>query len=57
VPRAVLLSLGAPQKHDAANLCASAPPWDRVGLHYSRFWPFRPNSLHIDQLVSRTQKS
>ena len=50
---AVLLSLGASQKHDAANLSASRRAGNRVGLHYSRFRPKLTTSPFANQLLSR----
>jgi hypothetical protein len=50
---AVLLSLGASQKHDATNLFAISRAWNRVGLHYSRFWPKRTTSLIANQILSQ----
>jgi hypothetical protein len=54
---AVLLSLGASQKHDAANLSAPSRIWNRVGLHYSRFWPKSKTSPFANQILSRLKIS
>jgi hypothetical protein len=49
---AVLLSLGASQKHDGANPHHAALG-NRVGLHYSRFWPKLKTPSLTDQSLSR----
>jgi hypothetical protein len=50
---AVLPSLGASQKHDAANPSAPSRAWESGRSSLQPFWPKTKTSLVANQLLSR----